>query len=128
MDALRKNFKQVATDYFSQELFYKTTDSAVRKRVLNDVYGSDSTIAVDVLASNDYDEVGKAKAWKKTIHLINSDVSPTDSMGFKKAGIPFEISLIHATGHYPMIEKPREFNAILEATINKILEENKHRN
>lgn len=27
---------------------------------------------------------------------------------------------IHATGHYPMIEKPAEFNALLAQAIEKI--------
>jgi pimeloyl-ACP methyl ester carboxylesterase len=118
--ALKQNFRQVATEYFNEELFYTTTDSLVRKRVLNDVYQSDSVIAVASMEPGDFNEVTKLAATKKKIHLINSDVTPTDTTGFVANKIPYDILYIHATGHYPMIEKPAEFNALLKQTIDKI--------
>ena len=122
IDSMRKNYTAVVTEYFSQQLFYKTTDSAIRKRILNDVFHGDSTIAVDVMAENNYDEIGKAKEYRKPIYLVNSDVTPTDTLGFKREGVPYSIELIHATGHYPMVEKPQEFNRLLEIQIRKILD------
>jgi len=123
MVILKKNFKTTATDYFNQYLFYKTTNSSTRKRVLNDVMHTDSTIAIpsleSVVASED-DIVNKLKATKKKLYLINSDIHQTYIDGFKANGIPFELKEIHATGHFPMVEKPKEFNLLLADIIADI--------
>jgi len=118
---MKKNFTQVATQYFNEVLFYRTTDSAVRKRILNDVYHSDSVIAVATMEPGDFKEVDKLVSSKQKIYLINSDVTPTDSAGFVANKIPYDIEYIHATGHYPMVEKPKEFNELLKQSIDKIL-------
>jgi len=120
IDSMRKNYSGVVVEYFGQRLFSKSTDPATRKRIMNDVLHSDSTIAVDVMAQMDYDEIGKAKSYRKPIFLVNSDYTPTDTLGFKKAGVPFRLYFVNGTGHYPMIEKPEEFNRQLEAVIRKI--------
>ena len=54
------------------------------------------------------------------LYLINSDAYPTDTVGLGDSGIAYEIIDIAATGHYPMIEKPSEFNKLLKQTIQKI--------
>jgi len=126
--ALKKSFKANTTAYFSQYLFYKTTDSITRKRVLNDVARADSTIAIPCIESimdAEPDAATKLKATKKKLYLINSDIHQTYTGGFKANGIPFELKEIHATGHFPMVEKPAEFNALLAATIADIKKDSK---
>ena len=120
LDSMRHDFRNIVTRYFNQQLFYKTTDSSIRSRVMNDIFSGDSTIAVATMADNDYDETANVIALKKKIYLINSDVLPTDSTGFKKNNVPFEIKYIHETGHYPMIEKPAAFNEALEIIMQEI--------
>lgn len=121
--ALKKGFKATATGYFSQYLFYKTTDSITRKRVLNDVAHADSTIAIPCIVSildAEADAANKLKTTKKKLYLINSDIHETYLDGFKANGIPFELKEIHATGHFPMVEKPTEFNILLTGIIRDI--------
>jgi len=55
------------------------------------------------------------------LHLIVSDYTPVqqDSLSkYSRAG--YFIKTIHGTGHYPMIEKPDEFNRLLDETIADI--------
>ncbi|HMH23284.1 MAG TPA: alpha/beta hydrolase [Puia sp.] len=118
--ALKHDFRAVATEYFNQALFYKTTDSSIRKRVLNDVVHADSAIAIACMEDSHFDEVAKLRATHRKLCLINSDVTPTDTSGFIANKLPFEIRYIHATGHFPMVEKPQEFNALLQQTIAKM--------
>ena len=120
IDSLRRDFKNIVTRYFNQQLFYKTTDSSIRSRVMNDIFSGDSSIAVSTMADNNYDEIANVIALKKKIYLINSDVTATDTVGFKKNNIPFEIKYIPETGHYPMIEKPAAFNEALEKIMQEI--------
>ncbi|SEN56119.1 Pimeloyl-ACP methyl ester carboxylesterase [Mucilaginibacter gossypiicola] len=117
---LKKHFKAVATAYFNQDLFYKTTSAAIRKRILNDVANADSAIAIASMEDNNFNTTAKLKASKIKLHLINSDYTPNDTIGFIKAGIPYQLLQIHATGHFPMIEKPAEFNRLLQQAINQI--------
>lgn len=121
MKALKNNFKGIVVEYFKQGLFYKTTDSAVQKRILNDVVQCDSAVAIpSIEAADQYQDVPKLTAVKKKIYLINTDVTPTDTAGFKANKIPYEIYYVHATGHFPMVEKPAEFNTQLAKVIGRI--------
>jgi hypothetical protein len=52
------------------------------------------------------------------LYLINSDGFPTNETGLKNhCKNSFQVETISATGHYPMIEKPTEFNLILEKVL-----------
>ncbi len=56
-----------------------------------------------------------------TLYLINSDFIPTQIDSLKKyCKASAEVVYINGTGHYPMIEKPAEFNAALERVIKMI--------
>lgn len=119
--ALRTNYKQIALQYANQSLFSPSTDSLVRKRVINDFMNADSVIAVNCLEQNDkYQTDEKLKSLKKVIYLINSDFRPTDTLGFKKNRVNYYLLNIGPTGHYPMIEKPKDFNLLLQKAIDKI--------
>jgi pimeloyl-ACP methyl ester carboxylesterase len=119
--ALRTNYKTIALQYANQSLFAPSTDSMVRKRVINDFINVDSTIAVDILETNDkYPADEKVKSLKKTLYLINSSYHPTDTTGFEKLKVPFKLLYLGPTGHYPMIENPIKFNKALEQVIKQI--------
>jgi pimeloyl-ACP methyl ester carboxylesterase len=121
IDSLKHHFKKIAFDYFNQALFYSTTTAAVKKRVLNDVTHVDTVIAAACMEPNDdFNEVTKLKAAKTKLYLINSDVEPTDTTHLAANKIPYKLLYIHATGHFPMIEKPQQFNMLLDNVIADI--------
>ncbi|MDB4902372.1 MAG: Pimeloyl-ACP methyl ester carboxylesterase [Mucilaginibacter sp.] len=120
IDSLKHHFRQITFEYFNQSLFYKTTTGQIRKRVLNDVANADTVIAAACMEENDFDEIKQLSAIKKKLYLINSDYTKTDTTGFKVNHIPYQVFIIHATGHFPMIEKPQEFNILLRQIISKI--------
>jgi pimeloyl-ACP methyl ester carboxylesterase len=117
---LKGHFKNVATNFFNQYLFYKTTDTLIRKRILNDVAQADSAIAIASMEDNSFKTGPKLKAANMKLHLVNSDYFSNDTIGFIKAGIPYQLLVIHATGHFPMVEKPKEFNLLLQKAIDDI--------
>ncbi|MEO8764665.1 MAG: alpha/beta hydrolase [Ginsengibacter sp.] len=120
IDSLKINFKATASDYFNQALFYKTTADSIKKRILGEVSVCDSVIAVACIAQDDFDEVKKLVAVKKKLSLINSDYTPTDTSSFVANHIPYELFLIHNTGHFPMVEKPVAFDSLLQIAITRI--------
>jgi len=116
---LKKHFKQTVADWFNKQLFYKTTSQQVRQRVMNDVNHADSSIAIASLADTTFSELPKLEQAKKKLYVLGSDVSRVDTTYMSKGKVSFKIYTVHATGHYPMIEKPGEFNSQL----GKILED-----
>lgn len=58
---------------------------------------------------------------KIPFHLIVSDYTPTGEEVIKKyLKTSYPVKTIHDTVCYPMIEKPAEFNRLLEATLNQV--------
>jgi len=125
MKALSNDYKETAKTYCKTNLFPPNyADTIAVNRVLNDVANTDSVVAIKSLsglfefAPN---EVALLKEMTKPVHLIVSDYTPMlqDSLAkYSKAG--YGIKTIHGTGHYPMIEKPEEFNKLLGETLNEI--------
>lgn len=118
---LQHNFKQVASTYFNQYLFAKSTPDSIKKRILNDVAESDSAIAIaNIVQGANFDELAMLKQYGKKLYLINSDYIPTDTSGLAKNKIPFMLCYVNDTGHFPMVEKPHDFNLCLEKIIADI--------
>lgn len=120
VDSLKHNFKTIAFEYFNHDLFYKTTSNAIRKRILNDVANCDPAIAAACMEQDNFDEAAELTKVNKKLCLINSDVNPTNTFGLKAKKIPFQVWYIHNTGHFPMVEKPKEFNIALQQAIYNI--------
>lgn len=52
--------------------------------------------------------------------MLNTINGVTYTVGLDMTGINYEVVDINATGHYPIVEKPEEFNKLLKQTIKKI--------
>jgi pimeloyl-ACP methyl ester carboxylesterase len=120
INEMKHHFKQVATQWFNQNLFYKTTADSIKTRILNNITKADSVIATACIQDDDFNEVKQLIASKKKLYLINSDYTPTDTIGLKANHIPYQVFYIHATGHFPMVEKPQEFNTALSGLLSKL--------
>jgi pimeloyl-ACP methyl ester carboxylesterase len=111
------------------DLFPPTTDTAIVNRVMNTVYASDSVIASKVLRELSFiaqKEQTLMQGLPKKLWLVNSDVHPVkqDSLN-KYCRQGCEVVWVHGTSHYPMIEKPGEFNAALEKVFEGIAAQKK---
>ena len=110
--------------YTRNNLFPASADTAMVNRVVNDFKRNDSVIAIKVLRSL-FDISQKEKDMMQRLshklYLVNSDADTTQIDSLKKyCKASAEVFFVNGTGHYPMIEKPAEFNASLQQVINKI--------
>lgn len=124
INQMKLHFKKIAFQYFNQSLFSKTTTHLIKTKILNDVAHTDSIIAIKSLENSikqmRYDEGKLLLLSNKKLHLINSDYTPTDTATLTARHIPYQIFYVHETGHFPMVEKPDEFNSKLLLIIKSI--------
>ncbi len=124
MDLLRKDYRNTAVEISRATLFSPTTDSSVVARVLNDIANTDPEVSIGSIESvmNEYRfERNLLRGLKVPLFLINSDVTPTQTDSLAQyCGDSVVVKLVSGTGHYPMIEKPAEFNERLEELLTEI--------
>jgi len=121
---LENDFKNAAPAYADMMLFHPSTSEQVKDRVKTDFANANPKIGYSSLMN--YLQFTQSEALKLEelpykLYLINSDAIPTNESGLEKhCKKGFEVKAINATGHYPMIEKPDEFNGILENVLKLI--------
>ena len=121
MAQMRQDFIGVTTKWFNEQLFSATTSADIKRRVLNDVAHTDTTIAVKALEQgDDFDEMVKLAQAGKKLYLINSDVTPTDTSYVNAQKLPVRVFYTKGTGHFSMIESPAEFNNDLDMVIKDL--------
>ncbi len=118
---LEKDFKNSAPFYADLMLFHPTTPKEVKDRVKTDFANSDPVIGYGTFINQmqfAFADAQRLEQLNYKLHLINSDGFPTNETGLKNhCKNSFQVETISATGHYPMIEKPAEFNLILEKVL-----------
>lgn len=114
----RADYKGEATSYISQYLFAPATPAAVRKRVLAQATSAPPEIAIAVLrGAMEYEPVPAFREVRVPIRAINSDLFPTNLDGNRKYAPQFDAVIMKGVGHYPMLEDPARFNALLAEAI-----------
>ena len=115
---LDSNFSGTVETYTKQNLFPPSADTSIVNRVIKDFKSNEPAIAIKVLRSLldvSQKERDMMQLLKHTLYLVNSDGDTTHIDSLKKyCKASAEVVYVHGTGHYPMIEKPAEFNAALE--------------
>ena len=124
LDELKRNYDSLAGVFVRQGLFpADSKDSISINRVIHNAKTEDPNIAVSSLASlmqvslQDSAMIGQLHF---PLHLIACDPPPDMDQLKKVCKAGFGVRMIHGTGHYPMIEKPGEFNDLLLITVEDI--------
>jgi len=120
------SFSGTVEVYTKGNLFPPSADTSIVNRVIKDFKNNDSVIAIKVLRSLiDVSQKERDMMQQLThkLYLVNSDFGKTEIDSLKKyCKTSAAVVYVHGTGHYPMIEKPAEFNAALEKVIRMIEE------
>jgi pimeloyl-ACP methyl ester carboxylesterase len=118
---LKDDFANSAPAYADMMLFHPTTSKEVKDRVKTDFATSDPVIGYETIMTQMQYASADAQRLEQLnyrLYLINSDGFPTNENGLKNhCKNSFQVETISATGHYPMVEKPTEFNLILERVL-----------
>lgn len=123
MTMIQEQYTEIAPSYAESQLFHSQTDTIVKNKVLNDIRTADPHISTSVLqAVFDYSpkEKDRLSNLKQNLYLINSKLPKTNTKSLAASGVNFKVWEIVGTGHYPMTENPRAFNAHLQEILNEI--------
>jgi len=125
LQLLHSRYDSVVTAYCYSGLFPpKYPDSTLMKKVVRDVLQTDSVVSVrtiEAMIQSSLTEGDRLSKVRLPVHVITSDYAPANKAVMEKyckAG--FKEKIVRGTGHYPMIEKPDEFNKLLADTFNEI--------
>jgi pimeloyl-ACP methyl ester carboxylesterase len=125
INALKVHYKSTAARYSAATLFPPNyDDTASINRVVRSVQAEDSVISVQAIQSVISYSLQESKLVPKLsipVHLIASDYTPINEdklRQFCKAG--YSLQIINGVGHYPMIEKPKQFISAMKETLQKI--------
>ncbi|MFN7964304.1 MAG: alpha/beta hydrolase [Acidobacteriota bacterium] len=103
-------------------LFADSTPPAVIERVVALARNADPTIAIESIADCwGYDAAAAFAQLRIPIHAINADNHPTDLPGNRRFAPQFKVTLMNGVGHYPMLEDPPRFNALLANLLRDVL-------
>lgn len=73
------------------------------------------------LSMGGYDPSVSARRLTIPLRAINGDLYPTDVAGVRKVTPDFDVTLMKHMGHYPMLERPEEFDRLVAGTVASLL-------
>jgi pimeloyl-ACP methyl ester carboxylesterase len=118
--AMRANFP-ATVEQLVRSIVPKTADPAVIDRILAFEKANDPAIGVPVIEANwsfpTKDAFAKVKV---PIISINADLFPTNVTGNQALAPQYQVRLIKGVGHWPMLEAPDRFNAMLVQAVAEI--------
>lgn len=117
----RKDFRAAVENMLPQYLFVEETPELVKQQLQNEFLQNEAELAINALAPLYKMDIQKiAKGIAIPVRAINSDASPTNSESNKKYFKNYGYKTIKGTGHYPMLEKPAEFNNLLRELLEEL--------
>ncbi|GAK52949.1 possible carboxylesterase, Est-1 [Candidatus Moduliflexus flocculans] len=121
LGAYRKNFNDAVENLLPKFLFCDSTPEPIRQQLQKEFLRNDPEFAVNAiepLYKMDIREL--AKRIEIPVRAINSTFTPTNRENNQKYFRDFDFVSISDTGHYPMLEKPEEFNDLLHNVIKNL--------
>lgn len=117
-DLYRNDFKGAVQNILPQFLFSKETPASIKTQLTNEFLAHDSNFAANALEPlYKMDLKTLAKRITVPVRGISADYTPTHLENNQKYFQDFDFCTIAHSGHYPMLERPKEFNLALEQTL-----------
>ena len=122
---LRADYPAAVSAFMRQRLFAPSTDPALVDRIVARATASPPEAAVAALASAmAYDGAAAFRALRVPIVAVNADLFPTDVAANRRHAWRhawhFDALILPGVGHYPMLEAPEQFNALLAEAVRRV--------
>ncbi|MET4083930.1 pimeloyl-ACP methyl ester carboxylesterase [Pedobacter sp. UYP30] len=117
----RSDFKFAVENILPKSLFVENTPIALKQRLQKEFLQNEPELAVNVIEPLYKMEIQKiARSINIPVRAINSDTAPTNIENNRKYLKDYDCTTINGTAHYPMLEKPDEFNSILDTLLKEL--------
>jgi pimeloyl-ACP methyl ester carboxylesterase len=104
-----------------RELFHKDADPALVAHAGQRMQKSPPAAAYAMfMGLAGYDVAASARGLAVPLRAINGDLYPTDIDGVRKIKADFAAFVMKHVGHYPMLERPDEFNVHVAAVVAEL--------
>ena len=116
-----RNAFREKTNSFVRSMFPPGSNPSLVDRIAKDMSSAPPDVAIGALGSAlTYEQkvTVALDALDLPVIAINPDYAVTDSLSMKKYGV--KTITMHGVGHFPMMEKPEEFNSVLSKAIEEI--------
>jgi pimeloyl-ACP methyl ester carboxylesterase len=111
-----------ALKYMVGMLFHKDADPAVVADAEERMSGTPPAAAKAMfLGMAGYDEGAAARRLAAPLRAINGDLYPTDVAANRKIKPDFDAVIMKHMGHYPMLERPDEFNRLVREMVASLI-------
>lgn len=119
-EAWRNDFEG-SLERMLKALFHADADPAlvadVRRRMR---HTSTDTVYAIFRSFAGYDTAASARGLRVPVRSINGDLFPTDVGAIRKVVADFDLIVMPDAGHFPMLERPEEFNWLLARVAGEI--------
>ncbi|MFZ4715428.1 MAG: alpha/beta fold hydrolase [Bacteriovoracaceae bacterium] len=110
-----QDYETAVNTILKEELFQATSPQEVVKRVLGEFLLVSPEVSMSLLIPFfEHDFRGAAKRNQIPVCAVNADKHPTNMEACLKYLKDFKMEIVKGVGHYPMLEKPLDFNQALE--------------
>jgi pimeloyl-ACP methyl ester carboxylesterase len=104
-----------------KELFHPDADPALVAEAERRMLRTSPETARGMFAGMvNYDSNASARQLAVPLRAINGDLYPTDIEKIRKVKADFDVILMKHMGHYPMMERPDEFNALVRKVVAEL--------
>jgi len=113
MQRFEKDFKGSCEESV-RKFFSETADPSLVRKATSSMCRSSPEMAISLLRQHGaYDLAAALRRVEVPVRTINSDMYPTDVQGNREFSPGFDMTLMEGAGHFPMMERPEEFNRLL---------------
>jgi pimeloyl-ACP methyl ester carboxylesterase len=110
---------------FVEGMLGKDIKPELKEWITNDMSSAPPNIGISALEEYtgtiaDKKMISIFKEVKVPVRCINADLWPTNIEANRRHIQSFEVKIMEGAGHFPMLERPEEFNRLLEKCIAEI--------
>jgi pimeloyl-ACP methyl ester carboxylesterase len=114
---LRENFPRAARAFVLQ-LFPAGSDTNLARRISDDMAAAPPEVGLGaIMEVLGHDLTPALKQVQVPIHCINADYWPTNVEANQRLNSGFKVTTVSGVGHFLYLEKPEEFNKLLEEAL-----------
>ena len=119
-EAFRKDFGGSVKE-MTKALFHRDADPEIMADAERRMAKTSPEAMYEMFKSmGGYDQAAAARRLTVPLRAINGDIYPTDVAGVRKVKADFTAVVMKHMGHYPMLERPEEFDRLVTAVVEEL--------